>query len=49
MKIKVHPGSNLEEVMFLPESGRPYWKPWWRAHLHVIRLIFEGHQLEYEE
>jgi hypothetical protein len=49
MRIKVSPGSSLEEIMFIPEFGPVYWKPWWRGHLHILRLIFQGHELEYDE
>lgn len=49
MKIKVTPGSSRDEVMFVPEVGNVYWRPWWGAHLHIIWLIFNGHELEYCE
>lgn len=49
MRFRVHPGASRQEVMFIPESGIPYWKSWWRAHFHIIRLIFQGHELEYDD
>lgn len=50
MKIKYRPNPENAEVMsWVPATGQTYWKPWWRAHLHGIRLIFQGHELEYDE
>lgn len=49
MKIRVTAGSSGDEALFIPEHGAMYWKPWWRAHLHAIRLMLQGHELEYVE
>ena len=47
--IEVTPKPERSEVMFtiVFRSGnrRTYWKGWWRAHLHALRLIFSGHRL----
>ncbi len=51
-RIDVRPNPESGEVMFIRHAGpirQAYWKPWWRAHLHVLRLIFSGNDVRYED
>ena len=44
--VEVSMSDGSEQVMFTmvyPDGRRvPYWKPFWRAHIHVIKLIWQG-------
>jgi hypothetical protein len=35
--------------MFIPENGQVYWKGWFRSIFHILRLLHQGHIVEYEE
>jgi len=51
--IEACPRPDSAEIMFTvfqsDGTRRTYWKPWWRGHLHVLRLIFTGNDVRYVE
>lgn len=50
-KARIQPLPDDAQIKFMIDrggnEGETYTKPWWRGHLHALRLIFKGYEVEY--
>lgn len=49
-KAKVQPLPDQGLIRFSVDrihTGENYTKSWWRGHLHALKLIFQGYEVEY--